>query len=351
VHESTLHFAAENDPYLATADVPVTLTVNYKPVAVPTGATVECTGNNSAAATLSGLGSHDADGDPLTYSWSAPGITFDDPTSPTPTATFPLGDTTVTLVVNDGYEDSDSATVVVRVQDTLPPSITSIDATPDVLWPPNHDMATVNTSVVATDVCDPDVIVLLVATTSSEPDDAPGGGDGFTTNDIQGADLGTQDFSVLLRAERNGSDSGRAYTLTYQAVDHSGNSSSPAATQIQVPHDLANVVEPIMLTLSGKQSTVVAWAPVMGAEHYDVVRGNLAELRISGSDIDLGHVTCIEQLSLDTTTAGNGDTSIPSPGQVFFYAVQFFDGIRESTYGSESVGRARVIQNGNGNCP
>ena len=33
VHESVLHFAAKNDPYLATVDVPVTLTVNYKPVA------------------------------------------------------------------------------------------------------------------------------------------------------------------------------------------------------------------------------------------------------------------------------------------------------------------------------
>jgi hypothetical protein len=351
VHDSILHFRANNDPYLATTDVPVTLTVNYKPVAVPTGATVECTGNNSAAATLSGLGSSDPDGDPLTYSWSAPGITFDDPTSPTPTGTFPLGDTTVTLVVNDGYEDSAPATVVVRVQDTLPPSITSISATPNVLWPPNHDVATINTSVVATDICDPNVIILLVATSSSEPDDAAGGGDGFTTNDIQDADLGTSDFSVGLRAERNGTSSGRAYTLTYQAVDHSGNSSSTAATQIQVPHDLASVVEPINLTLSGKQSTVVVWAPVMGAEHYDVIRGNLSELRISGSDVDLGHVTCLEQLSLDTTTAGNADTGIPAVGQVFFYAVQFYDGVRESTYGSESVGRARVIQKGNGNCP
>ena len=118
-----------------------------------------------------------------------------------------------------------------------------------------------------------------------------------------------------------------------------------------MPHDLGSVVEPLNLTLNGKQSTVVSWGGVTGAVHYDVVRGNLAELRISGSDVDLGRVNCIEQGSLDTTTVGHEDTAVPAPGQVFFYAVQFNDGIQDSSYGSESVGRARVIKNGNGDCP
>jgi len=351
IHEATLRIQAQNDPYLAFEDVPVTLAVNVKPIAVPTGATVECTGNNSAAATLSGLGSSDPDGDPLTYLWSAPGIAFDDPTSPTPSAVFPLGDTLVTLVVNDGFENSDPATVIVRVLDTLPPTIVSVEATPDVLWPPNHNMSTVSTTVVATDICDPNPIVVLVSTASSEPDDAAGGGDGHTTGDVQGADLGTPDFEVQLRSERDGSGNGRTYTLTYQAADHSGNNSTPASTTVAVPHDLGSVVEPLNLTLNGKQSTVVSWGGVTGAVHYDVVRGNLAELRISGSDVDLGRVNCIEQGSLDTTTVGHEDTAVPAPGQVFFYAVQFNDGIQDSSYGSESVGRARVIKNGNGDCP
>ncbi|HEX6853534.1 MAG TPA: S8 family serine peptidase [Candidatus Polarisedimenticolaceae bacterium] len=351
VHEASLRFQADNDPYLEFVDLPVTLTVNQKPIAVPAGATVECTGNNSAAATLSGAGSSDPDGDPITYLWSAPGIVFDDPTSVTPTATFPLGDTTVTLVVNDGYEDSDPATVVVRVQDTLPPTITSVGVTPTYLWPPNHNMATATTTVTATDVCDPSPVVLLVGTSSSEPDDAQGGGDGFTTNDIQGADTGTPDFEIQLRAERQGAGDGRIYTITYQAVDGSGNGSATAATEVDVPHSLGDVVEPIHLTLDGKSATVANWGVVTGAQHYDVIRGNLSELRISGSDVDLGRVTCIEQQSIDTSTAGNGDTAIPAPGQAFFYAVQFFDGVQDSSYGSESVGRARVIKNGNGNCP
>ena len=82
-----------------------------------------------------------------------------------------------------------------------------------------------------------------------------------------------------------------------------------------------------------------------------MIRGNLNELRISGSDVDLGHVTCIAHGITATTTTGYADTTTPAPGQVFFYAVQFFDGVQDSSYGSESVGRARVIAPGNGNCP
>jgi len=112
VHDSVLAFRAENNPYLATADVPVTLTVNYKPVAdAGTPQTLECTGNDGASAMLNGTGSSDQDLDPLTWSWTAPGVTFDDPASATPIGFFPLGTTTASLVVNDGYEDSDPDTV------------------------------------------------------------------------------------------------------------------------------------------------------------------------------------------------------------------------------------------------
>ena len=81
----------------------------------------------------------------------------------------------------------------------------------------------------------------------------------------------------------------------------------------------------------------------------DVVRGDLASLRIDGSNVDLGTVNCIERESLDTNTSGNADTAMPQPGQVFFYAVQFYDGIQDSSYGSEDVGRARVVARGD--CP
>ncbi len=61
----------------------------------------------------------DPDGGPIHYSWTAPGIEFDDPTSPTPTGIFPLGETIVYLVVRDGAADDvetlESAPALVRM--------------------------------------------------------------------------------------------------------------------------------------------------------------------------------------------------------------------------------------------
>jgi subtilisin family serine protease len=351
LHDSQI-LLSSNDPYTPTDVVPVQLAVDVKPVAVAgSPAIAECTGNNHASAMLNGSGSHDADGDPLTYHWSAPGIAFDDPTSPTPTASFPLGSTVVTLVVNDGFQNSDPATVTVSVVDTMPPTVTSVSSVPNSLWPPNHQMSPVATTVTATDICDPNPTITLASVTSSEPDDAQGGGDGVTTNDIQDASVGTPDFQLLLRAERDGKGTGRNYTVSYRATDHSGNSSAVAGTTVNVPHDRGNVVEPVNLTVSSKTATRVSWGAVTGAQNYDVIRGNLANLRINGSNIDLGQVTCIAHQLLATSTAGLEDTAVPAPGQAFFYAVQYFDGIQKSSFGSESSGRASVIQPGNGGCP
>ena len=60
----------------------------------------ECSAPESAVVMLDGTGSFDPDDDPLTYSWTAEGIVFDDPASATPSAAFPLGVTTVTLTVS-----------------------------------------------------------------------------------------------------------------------------------------------------------------------------------------------------------------------------------------------------------
>ncbi len=65
---------------------------------------LECTSSAGAHATLDGLGST-VDGasaalDPdASFLWQAAGIVFNDDTSPTPNAAFPLGTTTVTLTV------------------------------------------------------------------------------------------------------------------------------------------------------------------------------------------------------------------------------------------------------------
>ena len=209
--------------------------LNTPPVAnAGSDQTVEQTSYQGAEVTLNGTASSDPDDDPLTFSWSAPAISFDDPTSSTPTATFPLGTTTVTLIVNDGTVDSELDTVDITVQDTTPPEI-SISVSPDILWPPNHKMIQITATVIVSDICDPAPAVVLTSIVSNEPHDAKGNGDGNTVNDIQDATFGTADYTFLLRAERAGTGDGRVYTITYTVTDASGNSASASAT-VTVPH-------------------------------------------------------------------------------------------------------------------
>jgi hypothetical protein len=105
--------------------------------------------------------------------------------------------------------------------------------------------------------------------------------------------------------------------------------------------------EPLTVNLSRGAVTRVEWDEVPGAVNYDVVRGDLSALRVMGSDVNLGTVTCIESDSTDTTTAGREDSVVPAPGKAFFYLIQFNDGLQDSSYGSMSVGRARVVSGGN----
>jgi hypothetical protein len=152
---------------------------------------------------------------------------------------YPVGSTTVTFTARDGAGNSATCQTVVTVADTTPP-VVAVESTPHYLWPPNHTMSFVHSRVVVHDACDPSPQVLLASVVSSEPDDAPGGGDGNTTNDIQGAILGIPDFDVLLRAERAGNGSGRTYMIRYQARDASGNIGAGQGV-VFVPHDQGGI--------------------------------------------------------------------------------------------------------------
>ena len=92
---------------------------------------------------------------------------------------------------------------------------------PDTLWPPNHQLVEVTTTVTATPV---GVSVTLV-------------GDGDTVDDIV---IGTLDTATggtgSLRAERAAEGPGRVYTVTYSATDASGNQAD-CSLEVGVPHD------------------------------------------------------------------------------------------------------------------
>jgi hypothetical protein len=143
---------------------------------------------------------------------------------------------TLTLVYTEPVSLAETAvtdTVDVSVGDDTPPTVEAV-ADPGVLWPPNHKLHQVDVTLVVTDACDPEPTVVLTTLTSNEPDD--GEGDGNTVGDIQEAEIGTDDRSFLLRAERMGGGSGRIYAATYSAADLSGNSTD-GVVQILVPHD------------------------------------------------------------------------------------------------------------------
>jgi len=142
----------------------------------------------------------------------------------------------VTYNVTDGNGNpAVQVTRMVNVVDTTPP-VVSISVSPDMLWPANHKMVVITVTLAVSDTCDSTPSVVLTSVESNEPDDAKGNGDGKTVDDIQGADIGTEDYEILLRAERAGNGDGRTYTITYTVTDASGNSTIVSVTVI-VPHD------------------------------------------------------------------------------------------------------------------
>ena len=116
--------------------------------------------------------------------------------------------------------------------DVTPPVVTSLSASPNTLWPPNHKLVAVRVSVSATDNCS-GVRCRIVRVTSDEP--VNGLGDGNTAPDW----VITGDVTVKLRAERAGPGDGRVYTIYVECRDAAGNT-TVRTTRVVVPHDQGN---------------------------------------------------------------------------------------------------------------
>nr|NIW46316.1 hypothetical protein [Gammaproteobacteria bacterium]NIW97089.1 hypothetical protein [Phycisphaerae bacterium] len=147
---------------------------------------VECACNTQEGTkvTLDGTGSYDEGDNPLTFTWTGPFV--ESPANgATPTVTLESGcpgEYVITLVVNNGIEDSEPNDVVITVVDTTPPEF-ALTVTPSVLWPPNHKMVEITPSWTVSDECDASPDVSLVNIVMSEGDDTIGVG--HTSDDIQ----------------------------------------------------------------------------------------------------------------------------------------------------------------------
>ena len=201
--------------------------------------TLECT--NAVGAIEATV--QDADGDALMVIWALNG-------QPVQTNVLAAGSTTnaITLSLTNefGFGTNDisvgvtddgtnvvmcSSTIV--VQDTSPPVITKLLATPNVLWPPNHKLVCIRLCVKAEDSCGGSTSWRITSVTSNEGDDSS------TCKNTSPDWIIKDDHKVLLRAERSGRGSGRDYTITVEASDDSGNVTS-GEVHVLVPHDKGN---------------------------------------------------------------------------------------------------------------
>ena len=105
----------------------ITVIENQPPIAnAGPDQTVEQNSPQGATVTLNGTGSNDPENNTLTYYWNWTGGSA---TGATPTALFPVGNTTVTLTVNDGqYNATDTVNIIVEIDNTAP----VVNAGPDI---------------------------------------------------------------------------------------------------------------------------------------------------------------------------------------------------------------------------
>jgi len=224
---------------------------NRKPVADAGPDQTVAVASDTAEVRLDGRGSYDADGDSLTFEWSVPdGVTLDDIHSATPTGVFPVGPTSVTLTVSDGYGGVATDSVLITVLKDVTPPVVSCTPDKPMLWPPDHQVEQVTVSLWASDNAASENQLQVAATAkSSEPDDARG--DGCFVGDVNGQDAFAQPVpftltfdanagcyvgTVALRCERDATQNGRVYSIVCTVVDLACNRST-ARCVVVVPHD------------------------------------------------------------------------------------------------------------------
>jgi len=144
--------------------------------------------------------------------------------TPAAGSTFDVGTTEVSCTATDSSLNETTGTFNVTViADTTPPEVLRIDASPNNLSPPNHEMVAVTITVAATDDVDPSPTSAIVSVSSNQPIDGTGDGDQSPDWEITGP------LTLNLRAERaSGED--RIYSITVATTDAAGNTTTSVVT-------------------------------------------------------------------------------------------------------------------------
>ena len=197
---------------------------NEPPVAICQDVNISADANCQAEVTPEQVdnGSYDPDGDELTFSLS-------------PAGPYPIGETEVTLTVDDGQE-SNACTATITVTDESEPVLVTV-SNPIELWPPNNYYEKVNVSQLLVSVTancntltEDDVYIVSVG--SDEADNVENNRDGNTINDIV---ISPDCKSVHLRKERLGNGNGRVYSIILAADNGNGIIGSTTCF-VTVPH-------------------------------------------------------------------------------------------------------------------
>ncbi|MCI0553752.1 MAG: T9SS type A sorting domain-containing protein [Anaerolineae bacterium] len=199
---------------------------------------VSITGNESVCPNTTHTYTANTNAANPTFEWSVTGGTIngDNTGSSVSVTAGGAGTMAVSVEVTDGATNcSNSVTQNVTVEDNQAPVITAA-INPITLWPPNHQYVTINVSQCVASVTDNCATlatnnVIITKVTSDEPEDAKGGGDGNTKNDMV---IAANCQSVQLRSEREGSGNGRVYTIHLSVNDGNGNTGT-ATCLVTVP--------------------------------------------------------------------------------------------------------------------
>jgi len=311
--------------------------------------TAESTGSSSANVTLNGSASSDPNGDALTYAWSWAGGTA---TGVNPTASFPLGTTTVVLTVDDGNGATATATTTVTVEDTIAPVVsagadviieaTSVaGATYDVasqvaasdvgcgvstyISPVGiYALGSTTVNVTATDCVGnsaSDTMIVNVQDTTAPvltvPADIVAEATGAQTTVATGTATATDIFTVTITSDAPATYALGTTVVTWTATDANGNVSTSTQSvtvidttppSVTAPADItieatANPNTPYMLSISAIATDLIGVVSVTNNAPASYPFGVITQVTWTATDAAGNSATAVQNVVVQDTTA------------------------------------------------